>query len=153
MTIMFQDRRTRTTAAKPRQVVVVPQPTPREPQHIVVNGHRLDAPEPQAVLNVPGAWATGWFTVRRRENESLTEFVVRCEDLSATEQGRQDKAARGAARCKQPLGGADGRVMRKREGKRQHSQARSVRPLESATLGAPRIRGGDDSSALVVVAD
>ena len=48
---------------------MVPQPTAREPQHIVVNGHRLDAPEPQAVLSVPGAWARGWFTVRRHKND------------------------------------------------------------------------------------
>ena len=65
----------------------------REPKHIVVNGHRLDAPEPQAALSVPGAWARGWFTVRRHKNESLREFVMRCKDLSATEQGRQDNTS------------------------------------------------------------
>lgn len=152
---------------------MVPQPAAPEPLYIMVNGHRLDAPKPQATVSVPGAWTRGWFTVKRHQNESLGELKGRCEDLRAAEQDRQDKAARSAARGKQPLAGADGRVMRKRNGKRQHSKARSVRHLMRSvghhdahpTLvvvarrehtpreSAPRIRGGGDSCALVAVAD
>ena len=53
---------------------------------IVVNGHPLEAPLPQATLSVPGPWSRGWFTIKRREHESLEELAVRCEGAIAAEQ-------------------------------------------------------------------